>query len=128
LLEYLNIETRTFVLFLVLHQIDLEDTSTRVDIYFSKKFQTRRCYDFCQVDLSIGQDYRKSLGVSDLLRNNENMFFLGDSGILFSAIPYGRKKNPEYGPYVACPPLIWTYRNNGWILLKLLGGEYYKSN
>ena len=39
-------------------------------VYFSKNFQTRRCYDFCQVDLSIGQDYRKSLGVSDLLRSD----------------------------------------------------------
>ena len=43
------------------HQIDLENPSTRVDIlsilYFSKNFQIRRCYDFCQVDLSIGQDY-----------------------------------------------------------------------
>jgi hypothetical protein len=69
LLEYLKTETRTFVLFLVRHQIDLETPVLEL-IYFSKKFQTTRCYDFCQVDLSIGQDYRKSLGVSDLLRSD----------------------------------------------------------
>ena len=72
LLEYSKTETRTFVLFLVRHQIDLETPVLEL-IYFSKKFQTRRCYDFCQVDLSIGQDYRKSLGVSDLLRSD--LFF-----------------------------------------------------
>ena len=65
LLEYSKTETCTFVLFLVRDQIDLETPVLEL-IYFSKKFQTRRCYDFCQVDLSIGQDYRKSLGVSDL--------------------------------------------------------------
>jgi hypothetical protein len=91
LIEYSKTETRTFVLFLVRHQIDLETPVLEL-IYFSKNFQTRRWYDFCQVDLLIGQDYRKSLGVSDLLRNNENMFFLGDSGILFSAIQSKLKK------------------------------------
>ena len=52
LLEYSKTETHRFVLFLVRHQIDLETPVLEL-IYFSKNFQTRRCYDFCQVDHTV---------------------------------------------------------------------------